>query len=283
MYRAAIIFAGVLLFVLSAAPSARAVCDTPLPYPGDDADQASVAQWMGAGAVARGLPPELPVMAALVESGLRNLPYGDADSVGFFQMRMKYWNQGEYAGYPDRPDLQLEWFVDHAEMEHTRRVAKGLGTTELEFGEWIADVERPAAQYRYRYQLRLEEARELIGSECTASVIAPAFTLTGSPSPRRTLARRAVSVRVGCGTETCDISGRGTVKAFGRVSPISTAPLSLVAGQRAVMRFPLGARLRRTVRGALYNGAPVRARIAVTAVDANANAVTERWTARLRG
>ena len=83
-------------------------------------------------------------------------------------MRRAFWNQGEYAGYPDRPDLQLEWFVDHAELERTRRIAKGLGTTELEYGEWIADVERPAAQYRDRYQLRLSEARELIGSVCTS-------------------------------------------------------------------------------------------------------------------
>ena len=40
-----------------------------------------------------GLPPELPVMAALVESGVRNLNYGDADSVGFFQMRPSIWNR----------------------------------------------------------------------------------------------------------------------------------------------------------------------------------------------
>jgi hypothetical protein len=237
---------------------------------------------MGAGAAARGLPPELPVMAALVESGLRNLPYGDADSVGFFQMRTRYWNQGEYAGYPDRPDLQLEWFVDHAELERTGRIAKGLGTTELEFGEWIADVERPAAQYRYRYQLRLIEARELLGSVCTAVSGQPALTLAGSPS-QRTLARRAVSVKVGCGAEACDIAGRGTVKAYGRVSRIHAPPLNLVAGQRAVVRFPLGARLRRTVRGALYSGAPIRVRISVTAVDADASPVTKRWTARLRG
>jgi hypothetical protein len=282
LYRAAVIFTGVLLFALSAASSARAVCPAPVPYPGDDAAKESLAQWMGAGAVARGLPPELPVMAALVESGLRNLPYGDADSVGFFQMRTRFWNQGEYAGYPDRPDLQLEWFVDHAELERTRRIAKGLGTTELEFGEWIADVERPAAQYRYRYQLRLTEARELLGSVCTAVSVQPALTLTGSPS-QRTLARRAVSVKVGCGAEVCDIAGRGTVKAFGRVSRIYAAPLNLAAGQRAVLRFPLGTRLRRTVRQALYSGAPIRVRIAVTAVDADANAATKRWTARLRG
>ena len=39
-------------------------------------------------------------MAALVESGMRNLDHGDADSVGFFQMRVGIWNQGDYAGYP---------------------------------------------------------------------------------------------------------------------------------------------------------------------------------------
>jgi hypothetical protein len=31
------------------------------------------------------------------------------------------------------------------------------------WGEWIADVERPAEEYRGRYQLRLSEARGLLG------------------------------------------------------------------------------------------------------------------------
>ena len=282
MYRATVMFAGVLLFVLSAAPLARAACPAPVSYPGDEAPKESLAQWMAAGATARGIPPELPVMAALVESGLSNLSYGDRDSVGFFQMRERYWNQGEYAGYPDRPELQLEWFIDQAGLERARRSARGLVTTELEFGEWIADVERPSAQYRYRYQLRLSEARALVGSICTGFLGQPLLTLTGSPA-QRTLQRRAVSVKVGCGGEVCEIAGRGTLKALGQVSRISAPPLNLVAGQKAVLRFALGARLRRTVRGALLSGAPIRVRIAVTAVDASANAVTERWTARLRG
>ena len=104
----------------------------------------------------RGLPPELPVMAALVESGLQNLPGGDADSVGFFQMRASIWNSGPYAGYADRPELQLDWFLDHAEQVGGRIGDSGG------YGEWIANVERPAAQYRGRYQERLEEARELL-------------------------------------------------------------------------------------------------------------------------
>ena len=31
-----------------------------------------------------------------------------------------------------------------------------------QFGDWIADVERPAVQYRSRYQLKLDEARSLV-------------------------------------------------------------------------------------------------------------------------
>jgi hypothetical protein len=31
-----------------------------------------------------------------------------------------------------------------------------------QYGDWTADVERPAGQYRGRYQLRLDEARSLL-------------------------------------------------------------------------------------------------------------------------
>jgi NlpC/P60 family len=133
--------------------------DTAGGYPGDHASQAQIAAWMGAEAQKRGLPPELPVMAALVESNLRNLNHGDADSVGFFQMRLSIWNQGDYAGYPDSPERQLDWFLDHA----AALKRQGQGTDDPSgFGEWVANVERPAEQYRGRYQLRLAEARSLL-------------------------------------------------------------------------------------------------------------------------
>jgi hypothetical protein len=132
-------------------------------YPGDAAPRERVAAWMAAEAKRRGLPPELPVMAALVESGMRNLPGGDADSVGYFQMRSGIWNSGPYAGYGQRPELQLDWFLDHAEQVQRDRVARSLPVNDAgSYGEWIADVERPAEQYRGRYQLRLAEARELL-------------------------------------------------------------------------------------------------------------------------
>jgi hypothetical protein len=132
-------------------------------YPGDDASQAEVAAWMGSLAQKRGLPPELPVMAGLVESGLRNVNYGDADSVGFFQMRVGIWNRGAYAGYPDSAELQLKWFLDQALAVKRQRMAAGKPVDDpRSYGEWIADIERPAEQYRGRYQLRLEEARSLL-------------------------------------------------------------------------------------------------------------------------
>ena len=102
-------------------------------------------------------------MAALVESGLSNLDYGDADSVGFFQMRVGIWNTGAYAGYPERPELQLKWFLDQAEAVKKQRLARGLPIDDPSaFGEWIADIERPAEQYRGRYQLQLGQARGLL-------------------------------------------------------------------------------------------------------------------------
>ena len=135
-------------------------------YPGDAASQAELAKWLARQAQDAGLPPELPVMASLVESGVRNLPGGDADSAGFFQMRVGIWDSGPYAGYRDHPELQAKWFIDQALALKRQRVAAGdvnFGKDPSKWGEWIADVERPAAQYRGRYQLRLDEARKLLG------------------------------------------------------------------------------------------------------------------------
>ena len=136
-------------------------------YPGDNASQAELAKWLAKQAEKSGLPPELPVMASLVESGVKNLNFGDADSVGFFQMRVGIWNQGDYAGYPEKPELQAKWFIDQALAVKRKAIASGdadFGKDPSKFGEWIANVERPAEQYRGRYQLRLGEARKLLSS-----------------------------------------------------------------------------------------------------------------------
>jgi hypothetical protein len=134
-------------------------------YPGDHAPRSAIAAWMGDAAQRAGLPRELPVMAALVESGLKNDHYGDRDSLGFFQMRTSIWNHGKYAGFPNDPRKQLRWFIDEATALKATRLREGysgFGTDPHKWGEWIADIERPAAQYRYRYQLQLDAARQLL-------------------------------------------------------------------------------------------------------------------------
>ena len=157
--------------------------DGDLEYPGDDAPKAELAGWLAAHAQEAGLPPELPVMAALVESDLANLNFGDADSVGFFQMRVGIWNTGEYAGYPENPELQIKWFIDNALAVKEQQ---GLtGDDPSAYGEWIADVERPAEQYRGRYQLELEQARELLeqaGTQTSAPADAGSADAPAEPS-----------------------------------------------------------------------------------------------------
>ena len=135
-------------------------------YPGDTAPKEQVAAWMARAAHKAGLPGELPVMAALVESTLHNHPGGDADSAGFFQMRQGIWDKGEYAGFQHKPELQLKWFIDHALAVKQQRIARGDSSfvnDPSKWGDWIADIERPAEQYRGRYQLHLGEARKLLG------------------------------------------------------------------------------------------------------------------------
>ena len=143
---------------------------------------------MAAAARDRGLPPELPVMASLVESGLSNVPGGDRDSVGYFQMRTSIWDQGPYAGYADKPERQLDWFLDQAEAVKKQRIARGLPVDdERRYGEWIADVERPAAQYRGRYQEQLDEAQALLQA------------ISDSAGAQHEGAQRAAGARAGAG------------------------------------------------------------------------------------
>ena len=163
-----------MVFVLTVAalvvPAPSAVAKDGLPcgvngvkdYPGDTAPKVAIAQWMGYHADKARLPPELPVMAALVESNLTNVSFGDADEAGYFRMRKSIWNTGVYLGFPTDPPLQLQWFIDQALIVRDQRLADGRPLTEAYWGEWVADVIRPAEQYRGLYQLRLADARALL-------------------------------------------------------------------------------------------------------------------------
>jgi hypothetical protein len=138
--------------------------------PADDAPRQSVAAWMATRAIAAGLPGELPIMAALVESGLRNLP-SDGSVAGYFRMLESIWNGGRYEDFARKPELQMTWFVDQAARARAARIAGEpfFGADPQHWGEWVADVERPAEQFRGRYQLKLDEARMLMQAGCTTA------------------------------------------------------------------------------------------------------------------
>ena len=161
------------------------------PYPGDDAPKEEIAAWMGREAEKRGLPKQLPVMAALVESGVKNLDYGDADFVGYFQMRSSDLEQGRLRGLPREARAAGEVVPrpGRAGQEAARLAAGRPITDPNQFGEWIADVERPAEQYRGRYGMRLAEANGLLGQASAAP--APAAAAAAAPTPGAPVAAAA--------------------------------------------------------------------------------------------
>src|SRR6186997_3010848 len=120
--RGSISLLGVAVALLAAAPATAQTGGTPVPgpgdpcpatYPGDDAAQKALARWMARAAALRDVPQELPVMAALAESGLRNLNRRGNPFAGFFSMHRTL-NKGDYRGFPRNPQLQLDWFLDTA-------------------------------------------------------------------------------------------------------------------------------------------------------------------------
>ena len=276
-----------------AAPASAEAADC-LTYPGDEAPKATLAGWMAYGASARGVPGELPVTAALVESSLTNLPPGDAGYAGYFQMRLDIWNQGAYAGYPANPQLQLNWFVDTAlqVLASKRATDPSYGATESRWGEWIADVERPAEQFRGRYQPRVGESRALIGAGCIPDgepAPPPAETTDATP-PELDLARprplrrlRGLALAVGCPGEGCTVAAGARIALPGaaRVYRLRSAPRTLAAGARATLTMRFGRRLRAALAKRRALGRRTRAQVSVRATDAAGNDSSEQRRVRL--
>jgi hypothetical protein len=267
-------------------------------YPGDDASKDAVAAWMGAGAWDAGIPAELPVMAALVDSGLRNLPQDDRTTAGYFQMRVDIWNKGDYAGFPDHPTLQLQWFIDQAIAVRQKHVAAGevqYGEDPDQWGTWVADVQRPAEQYRYRYQLRLEDARALIGPGCATPESSPppsdppaadpgappppdAQLIPDSVLPRLDVqARRyqdggrsgALKLTAACANESCLARAAAAIAIpGGGIFRISVLPLQLARGQRQTFRLTISKRVRNLIAASLRKRACPLAAVRVVAANA---------------
>lgn len=240
-------------------------------------------------------------MAALVESGLTNLhagdPSGGSDSAGYFQMRVDIWNSGEYAGFAEQPELQLKWFIDHALIVKAQRIAAGdtsFGSDPATWGEWVADVERPAAQYRGRYQLRLTEASALIASLCPVGSPSPG----GSPLPdtvaptfktrmkrvQDPVRDRGITIVVRCPAEDCVavVEGRIAVGGAAYVRRVRSAPRKIARGAAVRLKLRFERRLVRRIKRALHQRHRARAVVKVTVRDAAGNAASARRNVRLR-
>jgi hypothetical protein len=306
---AAIAVSGLMLAPAPAPASASArLCTDVAAYPGDDAPQTAIAQWMADGASIAAAPRELPVMGALVESGLRNLRQGDVDSVGYFGMRVGIWDRGEYAGYPDNPSLQLKWFIDQAAAARKKRLAAGgpdPAPDENRWGDWIADVVAAPANLRGRYQLRLGEARTLIGPPCTppgegAPPLPPPSSPPSPPSavdttapvlqlsvPRRQRALRAgaIVLTVRCPAEPCTTAATATIvlPRARQALKIALRPRVLAAGETRRLRLVPGSNARERIRAALRSRPSVTASVRVTAIDAAGNRSARTRTVHLTG
>jgi hypothetical protein len=250
----------------------------PATYPGDDAEPASIARWMARGAADRGLPHELPVMAGLTESGLQNLR-GERFA-GYFGMSRAL-NRGDYRGFPRNPDLQMRWFTDTAMLVRQRRVAEGRpdpADDPAAYGSWIADVERPARQYRPRYQTHLDEARDLIAGKCnppsTTDTSAPRLRVR-IPTAQQPLSTGGITLTARCPDNDCLVGATveigNTVRRGAAREPASSGYSQLV------VKVP------RAARRELRAGRTIRARVTAIAADNAANTTARERLVTLKG
>ena len=251
----------------------------PALYPGDRAAPERIARWMARGAGERGLPLELPVMAGIAESGLRNLR--GTSYHGYFGMHSSL-NAGEYRGFPRKPALQLDWFLDTATLVRQRRVADGgpdPATDSGDFGLWIADVERPAPQNRSGYQPHLEKAAQLVGERCPepvrGDVTAPALRAKVARR-QRALASDGMVTRLRCPTESCMAGIVATVTVGDSELTLRAPAIDPASTWSSVL-----IRLPRAARRQLARGRSLRATVTVTAADAAANAARVERPTRL--
>jgi hypothetical protein len=238
----------------------------PAVYPGNHAKPEAIALWMARAAALRDVPEQLPVMAALAESGLRNLNARGNPFAGFFSMHRSL-NKDPYRGFPKHPELQVRWFLDTAVIVRQREIAEGdedYAGDPTAFGIWIADVERPARENRDGYQPYLDDAGKLLDKACRPSTYEPDETPPALRVAAAGRQRDVVVVRARCPREPCLVGARAEPSRRVRAAPA-------VASEGAAITLSLPARARHTV--SLV--------VTVTAVDEAGNATRKRKRIRL--
>lgn len=122
---------------------------TPGRTPGEK-DRQEFAEWAAGKAEERNLPPILALIGAEVETGMRNLPGGDRDSVGLFQQRNHYGSKAQRLN----PDWAMEKFLNKlVEAGNSKRYwhqtspndkKKGWVTLEAPIGQLYAEAKARA-------------------------------------------------------------------------------------------------------------------------------------------
>ena len=111
----------------------------------------------------------------IVESGLRNLRYGDRDSQGVFQQRPSQ-GWGTVEQITTIPYAVNKFYDAIADFD-----APGISGAEL-----AARIQRPAAEYRGRYAERWGEAQNILrsfrGGRALAGLPGPSFPVPGVPA-----------------------------------------------------------------------------------------------------
>ncbi len=256
----------------------------PALYPGDDAARERIARWMARGAAERGLPHELPIMAAIAESGIRNIR--GTSYHGFFGMHESL-STGAYRGFPRNPELQLDWFLDTAMLVRQRLLARGRpdpAASSSTYGEWIAGVERPAPENRSAYQPHLAEARRLVAGKCApphSDDATPPRLVARVATPQRPSAPGGIVVRGRCPDNDCLAGATASVPVPRSDTPrvLRATPVEPPARGLAtlVIRVP------RAVRRRLARGESVRATVTTLAADLSGNLTRRARLVRLTG
>ena len=215
-------------------------------------------------------------MAGIAESGLRNIR--GTTHHGFFGMHESL-NRGEYRGFPGNPELQLKWFIDTAQLVRQRLLASGRPDPAADprsYGEWIADIERPAPENRDGYQPHLAEARRLVASKCAP----PRVSDTAAPraiariaAPQRPSTTGGIVARLRCPDGDCLAGATASVPVAGSDDPRILRAAPAEPPERGFATLVI--RVPRVVRRRLARGASVRVSVTALAVDVSGN-VTRR-------
>ncbi len=127
---------------------------------GFSAQQVGYVRVMVRAARAAGVPPELVVITALVETRLRNVNFGDRDSIGLFQQRNAWGSRA------DRLDVEkstrMFLYGGKAGQPGAVKYKGRYGSSDRQLGEWAQAVQRSAFPRRYEKEVGL--ARKLIAA-----------------------------------------------------------------------------------------------------------------------